>query len=83
MIRLHYVTCPFSTKTFFDDSAMLVWNFKKGDLVKKGDVLGEIETLKAIIDIDAPASGKFTPTVDEGMIDEEKGNILGFIEVED
>lgn len=33
------------------------WFFEKGSVVSKGDVLFEIETNKATMEIDAPASG--------------------------
>lgn len=41
-----------------DEGTVLRWLKSLGDRVEKGEVLVEVETAKAIQDVEAPASGK-------------------------
>jgi sugar O-acyltransferase (sialic acid O-acetyltransferase NeuD family) len=50
-----------------DDTALLVnWTVKPGDRVAKGDVVGQIETTKAVYDIEAEGAGFFAPLAEPG-----------------
>ena len=50
-----------------DDTAILLnWNIKAGGRVAKGDVVGQVETTKAVYDIEAEAEGFFVPLAELG-----------------
>jgi pyruvate/2-oxoglutarate dehydrogenase complex dihydrolipoamide acyltransferase (E2) component len=62
-----------------DEAKVLKWLKKEGDAVSKGDVLLEIETDKATVEIDAYASGtllKISVGPDETV---DVGTVLGII----
>lgn len=42
------------------------WLKKKGDFVKRDEVIGELESEKATLDLSAEVSGIFNPTIEEG-----------------
>jgi sugar O-acyltransferase (sialic acid O-acetyltransferase NeuD family) len=46
---------------------IIVWHKKKDDFVHKGDLLCAAETTKAVMDIEAEASGYLVPLVEEGQ----------------
>lgn len=54
-------------ETVNDDSVVVLdWSVVDGSYVKEGDILGEIETSKAALDIEAPSSGFFRALVPVG-----------------
>lgn len=62
-----------------DEAKLLKWLKQEGDTVSKGDVLLEIETDKATVEIDAYASGTLLKIIvgpDETV---EVGTVLGII----
>lgn len=55
------------------------WIVKDGEQVAKGDILFEIETDKAAMEIDAPASGVLQITAPEGNADITVGTVVAWI----
>lgn len=54
-------------ETVNDDSVVVLdWTVEDGSYVKQGDILGEIETSKAALDIEAPSAGFFRALVPVG-----------------
>ncbi len=47
----------------FGEGTVLSWKIKEGDTVRKGDVIAEIETPKAVIEFESPESGVVTRLV--------------------
>jgi len=47
----------------FGEGTVLSWKIKEGDTVRKGDVIAEIETPKAVIEFESPESGIVTRLV--------------------
>lgn len=43
-----------------EEGTLLNWSVKDGDTVKSGQVIGEIQTDKSILELEAPGSGTFT-----------------------
>lgn len=43
-----------------EEGTLLEWSVKDGDAVKSGQVIGQIQTDKSILDLEAPGSGTFT-----------------------
>jgi pyruvate dehydrogenase E2 component (dihydrolipoamide acetyltransferase) len=58
------------------------WFFKEGDAVKQGDVLFEIETDKASMEIDAPASGILRNITGKEGVDIPVGHAVAWIYAE-
>ncbi|MCG8270965.1 pyruvate dehydrogenase complex dihydrolipoamide acetyltransferase [Aquamicrobium sp. NLF2-7] len=58
------------------------WFFKEGDAVKQGDVLFEIETDKASMEIDAPASGILRSITGKEGVDIPVGHAVAWIYAE-
>lgn len=58
------------------------WFFKEGDAVKQGDVLFEIETDKAAMEIDAPASGILRNITGKEGVDIPVGHAVAWIYAE-
>ncbi|MET3789859.1 pyruvate dehydrogenase complex dihydrolipoamide acetyltransferase [Aquamicrobium terrae] len=58
------------------------WFFKEGDTVKQGDVLFEIETDKAAMEIDAPASGVLRNITGKEGVDIPVGHAVAWIYAE-
>jgi pyruvate dehydrogenase E2 component (dihydrolipoamide acetyltransferase) len=60
------------------------WTKKEGDKVKSGDVILEIETDKAIMEFEAPETGKLIKILTQsGSEDVNVGNLIGIIIEED
>ena len=60
--RLHYTTMAFSVvmpalEMAQETGKLLAWRKKEGDSVSKGEPLLEIETDKAVVEVEAPADG--------------------------
>ena len=51
-----------------EDGKVLRWLVSDGDAVEKGDVLVEIETDKATIEVESPADGILRILAEEGAI---------------
>ncbi|MFK7897190.1 MAG: dihydrolipoamide acetyltransferase family protein [Myxococcota bacterium] len=68
-----------------EGSAVLAsWLVAVGDRVEKGDVIAELETDKATVELEAPASGTITEfSVAAGTEDVVPGTVLGIIDVGD
>lgn len=43
--------------TITDEVRIISWKVKEGELVKKGDVLCEVETSKAVVEVESYAEG--------------------------
>jgi len=56
------------------------WSRQVGDLVKRGDVIAEIETDKATVDMEALASGILVEIVHETGADVPVGEIIGYLD---
>lgn len=48
------------------EGVIVKWNYKKGDSVKSGDILAEVETDKATMDMEVYAKGEILYLVEEG-----------------
>ncbi|MEZ5163154.1 MAG: biotin/lipoyl-containing protein [Fimbriimonadaceae bacterium] len=42
-----------------EEGTLLEWLVKEGDQVKSGDVIGNIQTDKAVLELEAPGKGRF------------------------
>ena len=51
---------PFGDLTI-NEGTIVKWNKAEGDSVKAGDVVAEIETDKAVVEIEAPVDGRLGP----------------------
>ena len=60
------------TKEFIEDSGDVTFiNFKKdaGDSFEKGEIIASFETAKAVVDLEAPVSGKVVE-VNKALVDD-------------
>jgi 2-oxoisovalerate dehydrogenase E1 component len=63
------------------DSGKLVrWTVAPGAAVKKGETVAEIETDKAVVEIEAPASGTLTQLVTEPGTIVKMGGTIGAVQ---
>lgn len=70
-----------STPDYYMEMGTLVtWLKKEGEIVKKGDPLFEVMSAKAVMEMQAPASGKFTKILVPEGADVPPGTKLGEIE---
>ena len=60
------IRMPFGDLTV-DSGKLVRWHVVDGATVGKGDVVAEIETDKAVVEIEAPASGRVRHAVPPGM----------------
>ena len=63
------------------DTGVLRWLKQAGDDVKEGEVIGEIETDKATVELQAPVSGRLLEPVQTSS-DIPVGNVIGYVEPE-
>jgi len=63
-----------------DYVTFLQWNVKAGDSVKKGDIIAEIESEKATLQIDSPADGVLAETICVPGAEYNIGDIMGYVE---
>lgn len=56
------------------------WSRQVGDLVKRGDVIAEIETDKATVDMEALASGTLVEIVHEAGAEVPVGETIGYLD---
>ena len=63
---------------------LATWLVSVGDRVEKGDVIAELETDKATVELESPASGTIVEfTVLEGMEGILSGTLLGMLEADE
>ena len=65
-----------------DYVTFLNWSAKAGDRVKKGDIIAEIESEKATLQIDSPADGVLADLVCVPGAEYNIGDIMGYVEAE-
>jgi 2-oxoisovalerate dehydrogenase E1 component len=63
------ITMPFGDLTI-SEGTIVGWLKAEGDAVKAGDIVAEIETDKAVVEIEAPVDGKLGP------IEQQKGAVV-------
>lgn len=56
------------------------WAKKVGDSVKRGDVIAEVETAKASVEMEALASGTLVEIVHEAGTEVPVGTVIGYLE---
>lgn len=66
-----------------DEGTILTWYKKVGDLVKKGEVLLEIETDKATTDVESAVDGILVEIVEEEDETVDIGETIAWIEVDE
>lgn len=66
-----------------DEGTILTWYKKEGDLVKKGEVLLEIETDKATTDVESALDGTLTEIVEEEDATVDIGEVIAWVEVDE
>jgi hypothetical protein len=63
--------------------AKVFWVAELMDIVECGEVLCELETQKAVVEIEAPCSGRLVDICIDSNDNCTMGSILGYIETED
>ncbi|MDD5017887.1 MAG: lipoyl domain-containing protein [Eubacteriales bacterium] len=58
------------------------WKVSPGDAVNKGDAIAQIESEKAVLEIEAPESGKIIEFVAEPGEEYQIGEVLAYLETE-
>ncbi len=67
-----------------ESATLASWLVEPGDIVEKGEVIAELETDKATVELEAPASGAIAELrVSAGSEDIGPGTVLGLIEASD
>lgn len=66
-----------------DEGTILNWYKSEGDLVKKGEVLLEIETDKATTDVEAAVNGVLKEIVEEEDATVDIGETIAWIETDE
>ena len=61
------ITMPFGDLTV-SEGKIVRWVKSEGEMVKAGDLVAEIETDKAVVEIEAPAAGKLAIELREGTV---------------
>jgi len=59
-----------------DEAVVSSWLKSVGDTVMEGEVIAEIETEKANVDLEMPASGRLTEILVEAGMDAKVGQVL-------
>jgi pyruvate dehydrogenase E2 component (dihydrolipoamide acetyltransferase) len=78
MTMSHAITMPALSDTM-SSGRLVKWNKKPGDAVKKGEVIAEVETDKAVMDVEAFEGGYLSgPLVAEGT-EAPVGQVIGYI----
>ena len=72
------ILMPFGDLTV-DSGRLVRWTVAAGALVKKGDTVAEIETDKAVVEIEAPADGTVTQTVTAAGTVVKMGGMIGAV----
>jgi pyruvate dehydrogenase E2 component (dihydrolipoamide acetyltransferase) len=76
---------PITMPTLGFDSThgvLVAWLKAIGDHVDKGDSIAEIETEKATVEMEAPASGTIVEIVQPGGTEVEVGSVIAWLEAE-
>ena len=63
-----------------DEARLSSWTKNVGDTVMEGEVIAEIETDKANVDLEAPASGRITEILVPAGSDAKVGTVLATFE---
>lgn len=63
-----------------DEGRIVSWLKAVGDVISRGDVIAEIETDKATLDVEALHSGTLVEIVEEVGADVEVGNTIAYLE---
>ncbi len=63
-----------------DEARVTSWHKKVGDSVLEGEVIAEIETEKARVDLEAPASGTISEILVPDETDASVGTVLAMLE---
>lgn len=67
-----------------EGATLAIWLVSVGDRVEKGDVIAELETDKATVELEAPASGTIVAfAVEEGVEGIMPGTVLGSLDPDD
>ena len=69
---------PFGDLTV-DSGKLVRWLHPDGAMVKKDDVVAEIETDKAVVEIEAPSAGKLVQMVKEPGTTVKMGGVIGVV----
>ncbi len=72
------ILMPFGDLTV-DSGKLVRWTVAAGDRVKKGQTVAEIETDKAVVEIEAPADGVVTQTITETGTVVKMGGMIGAV----
>lgn len=65
---------------YMEEGTLVSWLKKEGEIVKKGDPLFKVMSAKAVMEMQAPASGKFTKILVPEGAEVPPGTKLGEIE---
>ena len=74
----HAITMPALSDTM-SNGRLVKWTKKPGDAIKKGDVIAEIETDKAVMDVEAFEDGYFSGPLTAEGIEAPVGEVIGYI----
>lgn len=66
-----------------DKQAKVFWTVRLGDVVKEGDTLCELDTGKAVAEVNAPCGGRLAEILTEEGGDCGYGSVMGFLETEE
>jgi pyruvate dehydrogenase E2 component (dihydrolipoamide acetyltransferase) len=67
----------------FGEGTVLAWKIKEGDSVRKGDIIAEIETPKAVIEFESPQTGVVSKLMVQEGISFPMNETLALIEQQD
>jgi 2-oxoisovalerate dehydrogenase E1 component len=73
------IKMPFGDLTV-DSGKLVRWTVAAGAMVKKGETVAEIETDKAVVEIEAPADGTVHPLVTEPGTIVKMGGTIGAVQ---
>ena len=65
-----------------ESARMGEWSKQLGDRVARGETVGAIETEKAAVDLEAPASGRLVEIVHGAGDEVAVGQVIGYIEAD-
>ena len=66
-----------------ESGVIVVWLKKIGEIVAKGDPLVEVETEKAVLEMEALDSGLLVETISGVGTEVQVGAVIGYLEVQD
>ncbi len=74
----HSITMPALSDTM-SNGRLVKWIRKPGDMIKKGDVIAEVETDKAVMDVEAFQDGYLSGPLAEEGTEASVGHVIGYI----